>query len=127
MMRLLTLFAFASTFLSANAFTSAPASFARKSIQLTAAKENQNEPMTRRDVGIKSAVVAASAGILAFNMNTQTAKAEGEAVDGRLIEFVVENLGGEAGQTGRFVMRMRPEWAPNGVARFEKLTEIGFW
>ena len=50
-----------------------------------------------------------------------------KADDERLIEFLVENVGGETGQKGRIVIKTKPEWAPNGVARFSKLTEVGFF
>ena len=46
---------------------------------------------------------------------------------GKLIEFIVENINGQPSNTGRIIIKTHPEWSPNGVKRFEKLTEIGFW
>jgi peptidyl-prolyl cis-trans isomerase A (cyclophilin A) len=48
-------------------------------------------------------------------------------VNGRTITFTVMNLGGEEGKTGTFKVQTAPEWAPRGVARFEELTDVGFW
>ncbi len=79
---------------------------------------------TRRDVLMSSSGLLTTAAAVAFN--SQAAYAE-EGKEGRLIEFNVENLGGEPGNSGRFVIKTNPEWAPNGVKRFEKLTEVGFW
>jgi len=47
--------------------------------------------------------------------------------EGRLIKFFVDNLDGVEGNTGEFVVRTRPSWAPIGVQRFEELTEKKFW
>jgi len=49
------------------------------------------------------------------------------SVTGRKVMFSVTNLNGEEGKKGTFVILTRPEWAPIGVKRFEKLTEINFW
>lgn len=85
---------------------------------------DQKEPIsTRRDV-LKSSSGLITTAAIAFN--SQAVFAE-EGKEGKLIEFTVENLGGEPGNSGRFVMKTNPDWAPNGVKRFEKLTEIGFW
>eukprot|EP00551_Chaetoceros_affinis_P002522 CAMPEP_0203659302 /NCGR_PEP_ID=MMETSP0088-20131115/51466_1 /ASSEMBLY_ACC=CAM_ASM_001087 /TAXON_ID=426623 /ORGANISM="Chaetoceros affinis, Strain CCMP159" /LENGTH=270 /DNA_ID=CAMNT_0050521287 /DNA_START=268 /DNA_END=1080 /DNA_ORIENTATION=- len=88
-------------------------------------KESQISTTSRRDV-LKSSYTAAAAAV-AFNLDSQPVFAEEEGSGGKLIEFNVENLGGEPGNTGRFVVKTNPDWAPNGVKRFEKLTEVGFW
>jgi peptidyl-prolyl cis-trans isomerase A (cyclophilin A) len=81
--------------------------------------------LSRRDVVGKASAVSL-AGIVGLASNAIPALADGEE-EGKLIEFQVDNLGGEAGATGKFVVKTHPEWAPNGVKRFEKLTEVGFW
>mmetsp|Transcript_31275 Transcript_31275/g.61959 ORF Transcript_31275/g.61959 Transcript_31275/m.61959 type:complete len:296 (+) Transcript_31275:56-943(+) len=45
----------------------------------------------------------------------------------KLIVFSVDNLEGAEGNTGTFVVKLRPDWAPIAVARFTELTEQGFW
>jgi hypothetical protein len=81
---------------------------------LSASTDENNECVSRRDLGVKtsSAILATAA----MSLNSNAASAEGEQ-EGRLIEFIVENLDGEAGNTGRFVMKTNPGWAPNGVKR----------
>lgn len=122
-MKLFLILPLASSLLSVNAFTILRSNIARSTTALNV--DRTGEEITRRDAGIKSVAVAAST-VLGFHLNTQSARAEGES-EGRLIEFIVENLGGEEGQSGKIVIKMRPEWAPIGVSRFEKLTEVGFW
>lgn len=65
---------------------------------------------------------SSSAGSLTMNGS----KGEG-GIEGRLIKFYVDNLDGVKGNTGEFVIRTRPSWAPIGVERFEELTEKNFW
>lgn len=50
-----------------------------------------------------------------------------EGEEGKLIEFQVSNLDGVEGNTGTFVIRTKPSWAPKGVQRFEELTEKSFF
>ncbi|EJK72259.1 hypothetical protein THAOC_06221, partial [Thalassiosira oceanica] len=46
---------------------------------------------------------------------------------GRPIEFTAENLDGEPGETGTFIVLTRPDWAPIGAGRFETLVSEGFF
>lgn len=50
-----------------------------------------------------------------------------DASSGRTVEFVIQNLDGKEGQSGKVKIQLQPEWAPRGVARFEELTEVKFW
>jgi len=120
------LFTLSSAFLSASAFQVAPVSPVRHSSKLFANEESKsvNEPISRRDVAVKSTIAAAT-GVLGLNLGMDAAFAEEN--EGRLIEFTVANVGGEEGQTGKVVIKTNPAWAPIGAERFEKLTEVGFW
>ena len=110
-----------------NGFTPNSRTFtcARSSTTLAAGSDNDcygEDLVSRRALGIQ-----ASAAMLAtIGLNSQAAIAD-QGKEGRLIEFTVENLNGEVGNSGKFTMKTNPEWAPNGVERFEKLTEVGFW
>lgn len=71
---------------------------------------------SRRETIIKtsSAIITSLVGIL----SAEPALADdAQPQQGRLIEFIVENLNGEPGNSGRFVIKTNPEWAPNGVRR----------
>lgn len=88
--------------------------------------ENEQEHLSRRDLGSHLAVLA-SAFATTFTSPADLALAADEEAAGKLIEFEVQNLDGIEGNTGKFVIRMRPDWAPKGVQRFEELTEKKFW
>lgn len=96
--------------------------------------KNLNNPLVPRHTILKKSLTNAcgialgliTAPLLIRN-SSDMAVADDSIVTGRLIEFTVENVGGEVGQSGKVVIRTNPDWAPNGVERFEKLTEIGFW
>lgn len=77
---------------------------------------------------VTSSVLATSATTaIATTLLSEQAFAEDDVEEGRLIEFQVSNLDGVEGNTGTFVIRTRPSWAPKGVQRFEELTEKSFW
>jgi len=89
------------------------------------AKENDEDvelgSLSRRDAAYQVAVTtAAMAGM------STSALAE-EVSGGRLIEFTVNNLDGEEGKTGTFVVQTRPDWAPIGAERFETLVDKAFF
>lgn len=78
---------------------------------------------SRRDWILKSSSILATSTLL----SPMLASAADDDQVGKLIEFQVENLDGEAGKVGKFVIKTRPDWAPNGVARFEELASNSFW
>ena len=80
-----------------------------------------NDALSRRDATFK--IVSAAATIASI---PSLANAE-EDTGGKLIEFTVQNLGGEEGKTGSFVVKTHPEWAPIGVDRFETLAANKFF
>lgn len=85
-----------------------------------------NDVLSRRDATIKIATTtAAMAGVTSLS-SPSNANAEEEG-GGKLLEFTVNNLDGEEGKTGSFVVRTRPDWAPIGAERFEALAEASFF
>jgi peptidyl-prolyl cis-trans isomerase A (cyclophilin A) len=74
---------------------------------------------SRRDV-VGAASVAAAA-ILARGLPVNAAE------EGKVVAFQVENLDGTPGNSGTIKIQLHPEWAPNGVKRFEELTSESFW
>lgn len=57
--------------------------------------------------------------VLADPAKAAAAAQDDAAVNGRVITFQVNNLGGEEGKVGTVKIQMAPTWAPRGVARFE--------
>ena len=88
----------------ASAFTSAPIPVTRSSSTAASqlfATSGENESISRRDLGLQ---VASAAAVLA---TSNVANAD-EGVGGKLVEFTVNNLDGEEGKTGTFVVKTRP-------------------
>jgi peptidyl-prolyl cis-trans isomerase A (cyclophilin A) len=50
-----------------------------------------------------------------------------QPVPGKTVELQLQNLAGNAEQSGKVRIELYPEWAPKGVARFEELTASNFW
>ena len=89
-------------------------------------KEERNDIIvSRRDVGniAAAATAIAATGVLSNTLPVNAAEEE----EGKLIEFLIKNVDGDPGNEGRILIRTHPSWAPNGVTRFEKLTQVGFW
>ena len=93
--------------------------------KLCSQKEDHLDGESRRSAAAK--IVSAAAATTASLLLPEIGNAEDVTGGGKLIEFMVENLDGEDGKTGRFVIKTRPDWAPKGAARFEELTEKKFW
>ena len=116
--------------LAASAFINAPSSASRAvtlkqqlngASPLFAASSDNDGSISRRDATGKVA-----AAILSLPVATNVANAE-DGLGGKMIEFTVENLGGEEGNTGTFVVQTRPDWAPIGEERFTALAESKFF
>jgi len=116
--------------LAASAFTSVPSPVPRSALkhqqsaasQLFATNNGETDgSISRREAALQ--VASASAALLA---GANVANADDE-VPGKLIEFTVNNLDGEEGKTGTFVVKTRPDWAPIGEERFVALAESNFF
>jgi hypothetical protein len=79
------------------------------------APKNDVPSSSRRHAALQ--IGAAAAAVVAGSYPS-VANAE-DADSGKLIEFTVNNLDGNEGSTGTFVVKTHPEWAPIGVERFE--------
>lgn len=106
-----------------------PASLASRSAAPTplfaSSDDADTNELSRRDAAFKIAATAATVtGMASLSPSNAYAEEEG---GGKLIEFTVNNLDGEEGKTGSFVIKTRPEWAPIGAERFEALAESSFF
>ena len=96
--------------LAASAFTNGPSPISRSALkhqqsaasQLFATNGEIDGSISRREAALQ--VASASAAVLA---GANVANADDE-VPGKLIEFTVNNLDGEEGKTGTFVVKTRP-------------------
>lgn len=97
-----------------------PTSSVPTPLRASADDADTNE-ISRRDAAFQ---IAAATGLA--SLAPARAQAD-DAVGGKTIEFTVNNLDGEEGKTGSFVIQTRPEWAPIGAERFEALAESSFF
>jgi len=74
----------------------------------------------RRDM-LTASLIGAAASILGGSQPALAADG-----DGKVIEFTVNNLS-DGSNGGVIQIKLHPEWAPKGVARFEELTNDNFW
>ena len=88
---------------------------------LLACGDVDNDALSRRDATFKIVSAVATIASIPSLVNAE------EDTGGKLIEFTVQNLGGEEGKTGSFVVKTHPEWAPIGVERFETLAANKFF
>ena len=104
------------------------AASAGSSLDIDAPEENEDNSaprsMSRRSAAsrfgsLASAFAATFNGILSSPAAVSAVDEVAEP-EGRLIEFQVANLDGPDGaNSGTIVIKMRPDWAPKGVQRFE--------
>ncbi|KAK1738216.1 peptidyl-prolyl cis-trans isomerase, cyclophilin type [Skeletonema marinoi] len=114
--------------LAASAFTGVPSSVSRSALKLHnsaasglfASTGETDGSISRRE----ALQVASAAAVLA---TSTVVNADDEGAGGKLVEFTVNNLDGEEGKTGTFVVKTRPDWAPIGEERFVALAESSFF
>jgi len=103
--------------------------FATTPLSATDNDENENEiindatkttTLSRRSLGMQTAALAVTA---ALSLPAIATADDGE----KQIELIISNLEGIEGKTGRIVIQTKPQWAPNGVTRFEELTTANFF
>lgn len=94
---------------------------------ITTSSTELNAFSKRREVFGRLKRLVFAGGIATSVFQRESALAEESPTTGRIVEFVINNVDGEVGKTGKIKIQLRPEWAPKGVARFEELTEKSFW
>ena len=113
----------------AGAFTPSPVRHRNQSKALTAKSststedEHESKKSSRRDLlgwFRRAAVVGAGTSLRPLS-------APAAEDSGRIVEFTVSNLKGQADQSGTVRIQLEPSWAPRGVQRFEDLTAANFW
>ena len=87
------------------------------------ASTSSDDIIDRRDALKVASMAAITTGMASINPSKVNAGEDG----GKLIEFTVNNLNGEEGKTGSFVIKTNPAWAPIGAERFETLAGNGFF
>lgn len=93
--------------------TTTSCSIRRRTTHLAASERREVFGLARKVVGV------VTASLFTFSKTAKAIVNDNESVNGRIITFTVNNLGGEEGKTGTFKIQTAPTWAPKGVARFE--------
>ena len=93
--------------------------------QFASTTTTNDDELTRREATFK--IIAAATTVAVTGSISSPSQANAEEGGGRMIEFTVNNLDGEEGKTGTFVVQTRPDWAPLGAERFETLASNSFF
>ena len=81
-------------------------------------EDQQRQTPSKTEAGAKAANVA----------DIVVAKeADKDIQDKNVIQIIFGNLDGVEGHEGEVVVKLRPDWAPLGVARIKELTASSFW